>query len=129
MEIVTEYLGNASLVRVSGEVDMSNASTVRDSLMELAKEKAQAFAKNSEVLGLARNAARDGIEGWVRLEVTVNPDGTVSQARVLESEPRRIFDRAARQAILRWKFRPRIVAGEPVAHRGVQTIEFRLAPP
>ena len=40
MEIVTENIGRASLVRVSGEVDMSNSPTVRDSLMLLIEAKA-----------------------------------------------------------------------------------------
>lgn len=43
MEIEIEDLGNASLVRVSGEVDMSNSPTVRDSLMDLIAGKAPAI--------------------------------------------------------------------------------------
>lgn len=43
MEIETQDLGNGSLVRVSGEVDMSNSPTVRDSLMSLIKDKVPAI--------------------------------------------------------------------------------------
>lgn len=43
MEIETQDLGNGSLVRVSGEVDMSNSPTVRDSLMGLVKDKVPAI--------------------------------------------------------------------------------------
>ena len=37
-----------------------------------------------------RDAARNGITGWVQLEVMVNADGTVRSARVLEVETQRL---------------------------------------
>ncbi|MEE9240580.1 MAG: STAS domain-containing protein [bacterium] len=43
MEIETEVMGTGSLVRVSGEVDMSNSPTLRESLMNLIKDKASAI--------------------------------------------------------------------------------------
>jgi len=73
-----------------------------------------------------RKAAVKGIEGWVKLEFTVNQDGTVSDVKVLGAKPRRMFDRAAVKSILRWKFKPRIVSGKAVASRATQIIEFRL---
>ena len=73
-----------------------------------------------------REALLDGIEGWVEVEFTVLPDGSVADARVVDAEPRRVFDRSALRAILRWKFKPRIVNGEPVARRATQRIDFEL---
>ncbi len=73
-----------------------------------------------------RDAARNGITGWVQLEVQVNPDGTVRAARVLESQPKGLFEAAAVQAVLRWKFKPKVVNGQPVAQKGAQKIEFNL---
>ena len=73
-----------------------------------------------------RNAARDGIEGQVRLEVTVRPDGTVKDVRVLEAEPRGYFEAAAVAAAKRGRFRPRTVDGEPVESTGQYTMIFRL---
>ncbi len=75
-----------------------------------------------------RDAARSGITGWVQLEVMVNPDGTVRSARVLESQPRGLFEAAAVQAVLRWKFKPKVVNGQPVQQKGAQRIEFNLNP-
>ena len=46
---------------------------------------------------------------------------------ILDSEPGRLFDRSAMRAVLRWKFRPRIVAGEAVSRQAVQIIDFTLA--
>ncbi|HSG66268.1 MAG TPA: energy transducer TonB [Gammaproteobacteria bacterium] len=73
-----------------------------------------------------REALLEGKEGWVRVEFTILADGSVTDPEVLESEPPRLFDRNALRAILRWKFKPRIVDGQPVARRAVQRIDFIL---
>lgn len=73
-----------------------------------------------------RAAKQSGMEGSVTMEVLIRPDGTVSDVKVMESDPPRIFDRAAIAAMRKWKFRPKIVDGNPVAQRARQTIEFSL---
>lgn len=73
-----------------------------------------------------RRAKQAGIEGHVTMVVTIRPDGTVSNASVMEADPPRLFDEAALAAMRRWKFRPKIVDGTPVAQRARQTIEFTL---
>jgi periplasmic protein TonB len=73
-----------------------------------------------------REALMRGIEGWVQLRITINPDGSVSDPVVIAAEPPRIFNREAMRAILRWKFRPRIVDGQPVSRQAEQIIEFRI---
>jgi protein TonB len=73
-----------------------------------------------------REALLNGIEGWVKVEFTILADGTVTDPVVLEAEPRRMFDRNALRAILKWKFKPRIIDGKPVERRATQVIEFSL---
>jgi len=73
-----------------------------------------------------REALIEGISGYVLVEFTIEPDGTVSDPNVLESEPRRMFDRNAIRAIYKWKFKPRIVDGKPVARRATQRLDFNL---
>jgi protein TonB len=73
-----------------------------------------------------RGPKQAGIEGYVTMAVTIRPDGTVSDVSVLESKPRRLFDKAAVDAMKRWKFRPKVVDGNPVSQRARQTIEFKL---
>lgn len=75
-----------------------------------------------------REALLGGIEGWVRITFTIAPDGSVMNPRVLDSQPRRIFDREATRAILRWKFKPRIVDGQAVSREAEQTIDFKMNP-
>jgi protein TonB len=73
-----------------------------------------------------RNAARAGISGWVRLRIVVNPDGSVREARVVEADPRGMFEAAAVTAAMRGRFRPRMVDGEAVESSGEYTVTFSL---
>ena len=73
-----------------------------------------------------RKAARAGKEGWVKLEFTITRDGNVTDAAVVDARPRRLFDRAALRAIRKWRFKPKIKSGKPVARRATQVIEFKL---
>jgi len=71
-------------------------------------------------------ARRQKIEGWVRMEFTVQEDGTVADVKVKESKPSSIFDQAAVNAISQWKFRPAMQDGKPVRKRAAQTLKFAL---
>ena len=51
-------------------------------------------------------ALRAGESGEVVVEFTVNPDGSVSNPRVVRASPPRTFDRAAINAVRRWRFQP-----------------------
>ena len=64
-------------------------------------------------------AARDGIEGWVRLRFTIDETGGVTDVTVIESEPRRIFDQEARRALMRWRYAPRVVDGVAQRQEGL----------
>lgn len=74
-----------------------------------------------------RAAQIDGIEGTVKLEVIVNSDGSVRSAKVLQAKPRGVFEAVAVTAMLKWKFKPRVVDGKPVEQRGVQELNFTLS--
>ncbi|MCB1926056.1 MAG: energy transducer TonB [Gammaproteobacteria bacterium] len=71
-------------------------------------------------------AQRRGTEGWVRLSFEVTAEGAVRDVVVVEGSPPGIFDHEAIRAVQRWKFKPRIESGVPVAVRTEQTIDFRL---
>ena len=73
-----------------------------------------------------REALLKGIGGWVEIEFTIEPDGSVSDPKVVASQPPRLFDRNAIRAIYKWKFKPRIVDGKPIARRARQRMDFSL---
>jgi protein TonB len=51
-------------------------------------------------------ALRAGQSGTVLVEYTVGTDGTCHAARVVRSNPARVFDREAVNAVRRWRFQP-----------------------
>jgi protein TonB len=74
-----------------------------------------------------RRAVTRGIEGYVLLEFTVTKQRTVEGPGVVEADPPGIFDRAAMQAALKFKYKPKVVNGEPIDVAGVRNlITFEL---
>lgn len=72
-------------------------------------------------------ASRDGKEGWVRLSFTINEFGGVEDIDVIDAEPQRVFDREAKRALRKWKYKPQIVDGIPVKMTGMTVqLDFNL---
>jgi len=71
-------------------------------------------------------AASRGIEGWVRVEFTIRPDGSVADAVVVQAQPEAVFDDAALDAINQWQFKPKMVNGVAVPQRAGQQLQFKL---
>jgi protein TonB len=63
-----------------------------------------------------------GIEGWVHLRFDVTPEGSTSNVVVLDADPAKTFDRAAVKAVERYKYKPRVENGVPVARPGVEVV-------
>ena len=76
-----------------------------------------------------REAAIAGTEGWVKVEFTITETGEVKDPRVVDAKPARIFNREAIRAILKWKFKPRVIDGVAVERQATQTIDFTLQEP
>lgn len=75
-----------------------------------------------------RRALSRGIEGYVIVEFTVTTNGSVRDAVVIESNPQKVFDRAATKAALKFKYKPRVIDGEAVEVPGVRNkITFAIA--
>ena len=67
-------------------------------------------------------AQQRGIEGWVLLEFTITPSGTVQDPKVIDADPKGIFDDAALKALSRWKYNPKVENGVAVERRGIRVI-------
>ena len=70
-------------------------------------------------------AQQRGLEGWVLLTYDVDTSGTLSNIAVIDSEPRKIFDKEAVRALRKWKFKPAMTKGQPIASVG-QTVKIEF---
>tara|TARA_B100000749_G_C18364099_1_gene438820 strand:+ start:479 stop:1078 length:600 start_codon:yes stop_codon:yes gene_type:complete len=68
-----------------------------------------------------------GLEGYVIVEFTVTRTGTVRDVLVVESTSS-LFERAASEAALKFKYKPRVIDGEAVEVPGVRNrITFEIS--
>lgn len=74
-----------------------------------------------------RRALQRGIEGWVQLQFTISAAGTTKDIRIVDAAPKKVFDEAARQAVARWRYNPRVENGVAVERVGVRILlRFKL---
>jgi len=93
------------------------------------------FKSDGEYLPIVRvepiyptRAASRGVEGYVIVEFTVTSTGSVIDPVIVEAEPSSIFNSAAQRAVLKWKYKPRVVDGTAIDVPGVRTrLTFELA--
>ncbi len=63
------------------------------------------------------DAMRKGIQGWVQLAFDINEIGKVVNITIIDSKPKRIFDKAARRALGKWKYQAKSVDGKSVLQK------------
>jgi TonB family protein len=73
------------------------------------------------------DALHRGIEGWVDLSYVVTADGKAATIKVLDSNPKGIFDSAATRAILRARYKPMMQGGKSIAVSTKLRVAFRLS--
>jgi protein TonB len=72
-------------------------------------------------------AARDGVEGWVQLSFEINEIGGVENVQIINAQPKRVFDREARKALRKWKYKPKMVDGKAQRQTGLSVqLDFKL---
>lgn len=71
-------------------------------------------------------AAREGIEGTVKLDVTVATDGTVRSVQLISGPP--MLSSAAISAVRDWRYAETFLAGEAIETQQNVTMVFRLTP-
>ena len=69
-------------------------------------------------------AAINGIDGSVVLNLQVNEKGKVVNVKLVSAKPARIFNKEASRAVRRWQFKPKTIDGVTVSQTGQLTVEF-----
>jgi protein TonB len=71
-------------------------------------------------------AKQKSIEGVVVVKFMVTTDGLVEKVSVLKAKPEGYFEKAAVEAVEKWKFQPGTMEGEPVNTWMTAMVKFRL---
>lgn len=73
------------------------------------------------------DALRNGLQGWVVLVFDINEIGEVTNVKVIDSEPKRVFDNAAKKALKKWKYKAKSVNGKEVKQRNLTVqLDFNM---
>ena len=67
-----------------------------------------------------RRAQTRGISGYCIVEYTVTKTGSIRDPQAVDCQPSGVFDKASVKAALKFKYKPRVVDGEPIEVAGVQ---------
>jgi TonB family protein len=71
-------------------------------------------------------ALQTGVEGWVELGFTVGADGTVTNVKVLNAAPPKVFDASASKAVSHLRYKPVLQNGRPGAVGTQVRIVYRV---
>ncbi|HEY1076924.1 MAG TPA: energy transducer TonB [Fontimonas sp.] len=71
-------------------------------------------------------AGRKGQGGFVRLQLTVDPEGRVTEATVIDSSPPGVFDASALSAARMSRYHPKIVDGKPQQTEGQYSVFYSI---
>lgn len=67
-----------------------------------------------------RRATSRGIEGYCIVEYTVTKNGSIRDPQAVDCQPSGVFESASVKAAEKFKYKPRVVDGEPIEVAGVQ---------
>jgi TonB family protein len=73
-----------------------------------------------------KRAVQREMSGWVFVEFTITPGGATRDIEVTESDPAKIFDRAAMEAVEKWEFEPVVYRGQAINQRAGARLVFSI---
>jgi protein TonB len=123
-----------NIPRIDVPLNLTDTATLGDAMVAPLKETYNQGAQISmNLIPLVRipplypqRAKQANQEGYVKLLFTITRQGLVRNVKVVDAEPEGLFDRAAVNAIRKWKFKPRIIDNTPVEREAIQIISFQL---
>jgi TonB family protein len=70
--------------------------------------------------------ARRGKEGWVKIGFTISDFGTVTEAKILDSEGGRGFEKSSLAVLEKWRYAPKFEDGKPIEAYATVQLDFRM---
>jgi len=73
------------------------------------------------------DALRNGTQGWVKLAFDISEIGEVINIKVIDSQPKRVFDKAAKQALKKWKYKAKSMNGKQIQQQSLTVqLDFNM---
>jgi periplasmic protein TonB len=109
-----------------GETDDSLLGDTSNVVMSAESVDTLPKAYERSAMEYPKSALKDKVSGYVLLNMLIDTKGAIEQVKILESEPKGVFDDAAREGIESWKFEAAIYQGKKVRVWAKQKISFNL---
>ena len=109
------------------DIDMNVANTAPTTGIKLKLSSSGMSSGDGEYLPIVkvapiypRRAQTRGISGYCIVEYTVTKTGSIRDPQAVDCQPSGIFESASVRAAEKFKYKPRVVDGEPIEVAGVQ---------
>lgn len=110
MDVNVEVVNTAPLAQVDVEISTTGVSQSDGEYLPIVKV-APIYP---------RRAQSRGITGYCTVEYTVTTSGAIRDPRAVDCQPSGVFEKASLKAALKFKYKPRVVDGQPIEVAGVQ---------
>ena len=114
-------------MEVDFETDLNVANVAPGASVDVSISSSGMSAGDGEYLPIVkvapiypRRAQTRGITGYCIVEYTVTKSGSIRDPRPVDCDPSGVFERASVKAAGKFKYKPRVVDGEPIEVAGVQ---------
>jgi len=118
---IPEFASN----NIAGDASDLLSDIVEDTIMNENTVDVKPKIISRSALEYPAQALKDGIKGYVVINILIDKDGSVEIAKILESQPGGTFDNAALNAVRSWRFSPAKYKAKPVKMWAKQKIRFQ----
>lgn len=99
-------------------------SIVEDTVMSEGSVDSKPKVSSRQAMTYPPSAMKDGIKGYVIVNLLIAKDGSIELAKVLESSPQGVFESTVLNGVMNWRFTPAKYKGKPVKVWAKQKISF-----
>lgn len=73
-----------------------------------------------------KEALEEKVEGWVKMSAVITENGKVTEIKVIDSQPKGVFETEAKRAFGKWVYKPALLNGKTVKVYREETVEFKI---
>ncbi|WKE67105.1 energy transducer TonB [Gallaecimonas kandeliae] len=73
-----------------------------------------------------KKALEEKVEGWVKMSAVITENGKVTEIKVIDSQPKGVFETEAKRAFCKWVYKPALLNGKTVKVYREETVEFKI---